>query len=305
MRLLAARREADLSGARVAPFNAEGYLTIPSPSVSDEVVHPDVIDTGGLHGYRYWMAVTRYPGGDNALEDPCVFASNDRTTWEAPGSNPVDTFDGNYNSDTDMILVGSTLHLFYRRVGVGEAIVHRSSTDGETWSARTTLFTDSNAGNTAWLSPAVVYDGSQFVMYAVSGTQPDLNIRYRTCATPNGTWSASAAAGYTRPTYGASGVHYPWHVDAIRWNDRTYLLINESAQTGRNLRWAVSDDGINFTAAADPFLTTPSGTWDGTSVYRATAVPRDGDDLFYVWYSAAGPAGWQVGLTEVPADLLP
>lgn len=307
--LVAQRRGADSTRARIAPFNAAAALTLPSPYSPAEMVHPDVVYVpGGFNGFTYIMGVTPYPSSDASKENPSVLVSNDRTTWTVPpgATNPVQaTFSGGNNSDPDLIFDGTTLHLMFRQYGTGEVIYHRSTTDLVTWTARQTLFSTSNPNNTGALSPAFVHDGSTWWCYTVTGTNPTFDLEYRTASTLTGTWSSASAVGYTKPTYGVSGVHNPWHVDAFRHNGLTYLLINEEGQTGKNLRFAVSSDGINFTPAASPFMQTPSGTWDGTALYRSTCAMRDGGDLLWVWYSATGPAGWAVGYAEVPANLLP
>jgi hypothetical protein len=293
------RERATYTGPAAAPWNAAAPLIMPSPYDPNEFVHPDVLFfPRGWNGYRYWMGVTPYPNGADASENPSVLASNDRITWVLPpgATNPVVPNAGGYNSDPDLIFDGGLLHMVYRRVASGDEINVLSSADGRQWTAPTLLWND---GST--LSPAIVHDGTQWVCYFVDGSTTPYSIRYRTAAVVTGPWSASALCTYPTPTYGTTGVYAPWHLNAFRHNDKTYLLINENAQTGRNLRFAVSADGVTFAPAAQPVMVTQAG-WDGTSLYRASAVVRPGGDRLWMWYSALGPQGWRVGYTEIPTD---
>lgn len=264
-------------------------------------MHPDVVYVpSGWNGYKYWMCCTTY-ASDNQ-EDPCILVSNDRVTWAPPVglTNPMST---GRNKDNDMVLVGGTMYLFWQQQSGANDTLLRTSTDGVNWTPaqlvlRTTSMRDVR------LSPAIVYDSgtSTWWMYSVGmdSTETFLELNYRTATNPAGPWGALTPLGYTVPTYGTTGVHYPWHIDAFDFNGLHYLLINESAQTGRNLRFAVSNDRINFTPAASPFMVTIAGNWDGGSLYRSTCVPRTDSNLLFLWYSANDGSNWRVGYTEIP-----
>ena len=67
-------------------------LNIPTYDGSGQGVHPDVYyNANGWNGYRYWMAVTPYPGGNAAYENPSIVVSNDNVNWIVPPglSNPI------------------------------------------------------------------------------------------------------------------------------------------------------------------------------------------------------------------------
>jgi hypothetical protein len=53
--------------------NAQTFQSIPTYGGSRQVVHPDVVYfQRRWHGYKYWMAVTPYPFGDDHRENPSV-----------------------------------------------------------------------------------------------------------------------------------------------------------------------------------------------------------------------------------------
>lgn len=297
-------RPANLGRARVAPFNSTLNLTaITSPYAPDETfVHPSVVYVpGGWNGYQYWMGITPYP--DEPRENPCIYASNDRATWVVPAglTNPIVPNTGGYNSDPDLVLWNNTLHLFHRRNGATEQIRLLTSTDGVTWTSPVVVVDQAlTAGGV--ISPGVVRapDGTWWMYYVTDNGAGSTTIGYRTATSPSGPWSAAQLAGYTNPTYGSTGIHGPWHVSAFDFNGLTYLLINENAQVGRNLRFAVSSDRVNFTPAPSPFMVTPPSGWDSGSLYRACAVVRPAGDLVWVWYSAHVGGSFRLGYTEVP-----
>lgn len=294
-------RGPNLGAPRLPPFHAPSWLSMPSPytEAPDVFVHPDVVHApGGWNGYEWWMGVTPYPS--DAQENPSILASNDRVTWEVPPglTNPVAPNTGGYNSDPDLVLHNDTLHLFYRQKSVDEKIWLRTSTDGVVWSSAQLLITSSYM-----LSPAVVRatDGTWW-MYYVTDPGTGRTIGYRTAPAATAPWSAEAIATYPIPTYGQTGVHNPWHVDAFDHGGLHYLLINEDTQGGHNLRFAVSSDRTTFTPAASPVMAQQSGGWDGVNpgLYRSTCRIRPTGDLIWLWYSAHGEVGWRVGYTEIP-----
>jgi hypothetical protein len=53
-------------------------LNIPTYDGSGQAVHPDIYyNANGWNGYYYWMAMTPYPNGDAAYENPSIIVSND------------------------------------------------------------------------------------------------------------------------------------------------------------------------------------------------------------------------------------
>lgn len=289
------------------PYNAPVYLTTPTPDGTGNATHPDVIDMGtAWNGYRYWMALTPFHASDSTIENPSILVSNDNLTWVVPpgGSNPIDPQPSTgYNSDPDLILVGGTLYLIYRMTAAssplptGDVIYCRTSTDGVTWSAETMIL--QTAAN-ACLSPTIIYDGTQFVMYSVNDSAPPEWVEKRTASSITGTWSAPSTVAITWP-----GTRTPWHIDATISAGKTYLIINEGSSGGQGLYFSVasSPDGSTFTLSG--LLMNPSLTgWDNVRIYRASGT-ISGANL-RLWYSANGASSdWHVGYTTIPTSALP
>lgn len=282
------------------PYNAPTFLTTPTPDGSGSATHPDVIDFGtAWNSYRYWMALTPFAGSDSTLENPCILASNDNLTWVVPPglTNPIDPWPGgsSYNSDPDLIYgQDGKLYCIYRQAG--DLIYGRTSTDGVTWSSEATILT---TANNACLSPTILWDGTQYVMYSVNESTTPEWVEKRTASSITGTWSAPTTVAITWP-----GQRTPWHIDATISGGKTYLTINEGTSGGQgvNLSVAASTDGTTFTLSG--LLMQPiAASWNGSKIYRASGT-ISGANL-RLWYSAAGTNDWRIGYTTIPVSALP
>ena len=72
--------------------NAAAPLTIPTYDGSGQAVEPSVLHfADGWQGHPYWMAVSPYPFGHAALENPSILVSEDGLTWSVPEglTNPL------------------------------------------------------------------------------------------------------------------------------------------------------------------------------------------------------------------------
>lgn len=256
------------------------------------------------NGKRYWMAFTPYPGGDSAYENPSIVCSDDGTTWAVPDglTNPIDAAPGDpsFNADTE-ILIGQDdeMYCFYMDSNgstQNRALV-RSSADGVTWGDEAALFT------TAWkgfASPAVIWDGSQYVMWYVDAAVSPYKLYRRTCATPDGTWSAATLCTAPVPPGYAKDL---WHLDIVLDSGTYYCFMTLcTVATGGQgtILWLYrSSDGLSFLPDANFLLIPSTGAgWDNERIYRATAVKTAGG--FDLWYSAAKSDGtWNTGKTTV------
>ena len=103
-----------LRGEIPSPY--DGIIDADGNDQGDQNTHPAVLDmeqelgAGQVwNGYRYWMAITPYPGSVAATENPCIFASSDGTTWVVPSgvTNPVVPYPGGengLNADPDICM---------------------------------------------------------------------------------------------------------------------------------------------------------------------------------------------------------
>lgn len=274
----------------------EGPLTIPTYDESGEAVHPDVVDFGAgvtWNGYRYWMAMTPYPGSDGSYENPSIIASNNGDTWVVPDGiiNPIVAApgDGYANSDTDMHYNSAEdrLYCIFRKYKVGsEILYYTSSADGVTWSAPVEMLTSSATAELT--SPAIVLAGGEYQMWVSNQTQ----LIYRTAPALTGPWSSPTVCTL-HVSYGTPPVVY--HHDVIKHGDVYYGIFS----TASHEYFATSRDGIEWQIDRNITLAGQIGEWyqyvyRGTIAYNGTAFDH--------WYSVndgGTPRVWAIARTTI------
>jgi len=287
------------------PINAALPLATPTYDTSGEAVHPSVkYISAGWNGYKYWMAMTPYPAGDDDIENPSIIVSNDGITWIEPDgiTNPISGVPsvGTFYSDPELVLSedGVTLYCIYRwSNGTDTSKIYiRSSTDGVTWSAATELLTGIT---TIFVSPSIVWDGTQYVMWLndSSGGSGAYKIVKRTCATIAGTWSEPSDCTFAnkRP------YNDLWHISVVKVGATYYMFVGLSAPGGStkaDIFLATSSDGDAWTF--DPEIVIPrgeTGAWDEDRQHRCFPLTTDGV-IFILYYSAKSVANaWHIGRT--------
>lgn len=233
--------------------------------------------------------MTPYPGGDSQYENPSIVCGDDGITWAAPVglTNPIVAKPGvGFNADTELILgQDNKLYCFYMDTdsSTQNRSLVRSSADGVIWSAETELFV---VGKGAFGSPAVIWDGSQYVMWYVDGSASPYKLYRRTCATPDGTWSAATQCIAPIPP---GFIKDLWHLDMIL-SGGTYYMFMTLADKGtggqKTILWLYrGTDGLSFLPDMNYLLIPSQSTgWDNERIYRATAIKTAGG--FDLWYSA-------------------
>lgn len=254
-------------------------------------IHPSVVDLGRpLGGYRWWMANTPYPGQQDAMENPCIYASNDRINWYPPAglTNPIEPWPGaGWNADTDLVWDPDAGRLVCIWL-YGDSAFAKWSTDGVHWSAKVTLTT---VREDPWFrSPAIVRVGAgDWRLYQMSTTGGAGMLIYR-APSPLGPWSV-----WQVTTGGGS----PDHADVLRYSDDLWLAIARATTgggyTGR------SADGIAWTWGG----LWPSGGAVLPTPYRPTLTPSTKAgwiDVWYSGYSASLPGGCGTAYTRLPVS---
>ena len=266
-------------------------LVTPTYDTSGQALHPSVLyrATGwGTYGHKYWMAMTPYPSMNDEYEDPSILCSNDGETWIVPIglTNPID--DGgtspDHNADTELAWNAdySKLYCFWTHWTNGTTtyrVYRMESTNGSTWTNKTEALSGSGY---QFVSPGIVFDGANYRMYVVDITGSPNAIKYRTCATLDGTWSAAT----TCTVNGIPSGRDPWHL-AVYLSGSTYVMLLDTCTldasgTEARLGLATSTDGETWTFRGE-FMFKSGASWDASHIYRSTMVPLGGNqwDLFY------------------------
>ena len=290
----ARRRTARPLPAATAPFDSFVQCVTPTYDGSGQVTHPSVVDMGGLwNGYRWWLADTPYPNGNDDYENPSIWGSNDRINWSVPSglTNPIAPMPSGtgFNSDVDLVwdADGERLICYWREAASASPTVidirAATSTDGIVWTHQGVIHTFSGE---PWRSPSVArVAANDWRMWAMDNNAK--SVMY-SATDPLGTWGEVG-----NMTVGGRLLK-GWHGD-FTYEDGVYYGIAGTTGRGPFIPY-VSIDGLTWYAGPEVF-------GDG---YRSTMLPpRDG--FVEVWYSKQ-PA-MRDYWTRIPAscwtDLLP
>lgn len=284
--------------------NATGSLNIPTYDGSNQCVHPDVIDMGAgntWNGHRYWMAMTPYPASDADYENPSIVVSEDGNSWSVPAglTNPVVAGGvGFHNADPDIVLSpsGEMWMLYLKTNGsTYDEIFAKSSSDGVNWGSPILIISGSFGD---FLSPSIIYDGTQYIMWHVNDTDNPNTLKRRICSSPSGTWSGEVTCTLNNMPGGKD----IWHVNVVKrgqvYHGFFTMCTSGTNGSGSILYFATSPDGLAWTISNSPLLSI-SGGWDNNLLYRSSGIPTpSGYDLFYSAMTTAGNV-WHIGRTQV------
>lgn len=275
-------------------------LSTPTHDGSGESTHPSVLYfEDGWNGWKYWMAHTPYPGGNEAHEDPNLLVSADGVSWQepAPGLNPLDDQAGNpapHNSDTNLVMRNGIMHLLWRMVdrpnGNATRLFWRTSTNGTTWTAKQEIFTPA-AG---LLAPSLVWTGARWELFGMEGSS---FVRWHTTVvspTTSTTWTRTVLSA-PRP----EGIVRWWHVEVKRHGDLYMGTFNgydeRGAARGGELFLGLSADGQNWRISDTPLLPAAPA---GHSRYAGTTIVKAGSGIGMELELFFGRIEW-VGSTQV------
>ena len=291
--------------------NAQTFLKLSTYDGSGQVTEPSVVTLDSpWHGFKYWMAFSPYPNGDESKENPSIAASNDGITWEVPRglTNPLEIPTSGYFADASLFYDSQSDQLWVYYIQVSGArdslkVLRRVSSDGVHWLNKSELF---QLPTYEALSPTVAKVDSTYTMWTVNSGGSGCSAATSTIESRTSSdgikWSGSystniALQGYVmwhltvtyvapKQEYWAAIAAYP---DGLDCSD-TFLF------------FANSQDGVVWTTYSKPVLT-PGSSWDNEEIYKSTVLFDGNTSRLRVWYSAVSSVGaWHVGLTEGDFD---
>lgn len=255
-------------------------------------MHPDVLVVDvPFAGYRYWLAMTPYPGGDDTVENPAIRVSEDGLTWHpVPGApDPVvpPPADVDYhNADPELVIDGHTLRMFYltrSRTKPHAIISVISSTNGRDWSPPCVVIEQQ------WgVSPAVIRRSAGWSLYYVHADLQAGPAHYE-LRRRDGKTSLEFADEATC-TLELPG-HHLWHVDLLDGADGIEGLVaafpHGTDPSRCRLFHVRSRDGVHFSVSDPAPLLEPSRLgWDNRMIYRSTFWKKSCSE-YVILYSAA------------------
>ncbi len=302
------------------------YITTPTYDGSSQAIHPSIIDfrtewqLDKWNGYRYWMAMTPFPNGNDSFENPSILVSNNGIDWLVLPSfkYPLDRKPGsyyskpsNYNSDTELIYDpdNNSLILYWREYlkGFYEKIWSINISSSLKVEPKRLLIDErGHDGDGISVSPTVWRkSANEWYMWTANGSSL-INL-YSSKDGKN--WSKRQRS--TSPWMTWNGGYIPWHLEA-RPNyreQRVEFLINgwskQASQEGMVLFYAEvpMDDVTNFSMPLSSVILAkgPNNDWDNKLIYRTTFTIEVGQAAYNyrVWYTGLSKSGaWHIGYTE-------
>ena len=260
--------------------------------------HPSVLKfDNAWNGYKYWMAYTPYPYGDDSAENPCIVASNDLLYWEEPKglTNPIDTpseaisLNISYWSDNELVYNETTnkLECWYRGLTNSNSSVwvRKTSSNGVTWSAREQLKTFTDTGG---LSASVIRENGKYKIWVLTP-----NVYYETSEATN--WGNGI--NYTLGNY--------WHGQVRKTSKGYEYFAHIEWPNNLSIDHFVSEDGLNFEKtrkiiSSNGDLGKPFGI-DAKGIYRPCFIIEN--NRYYLFY-CTGANDIRKGITLSISDNL-
>jgi hypothetical protein len=208
-------------------------------------------------------------------------------SWVQSGSNPIFTTGGEPN-----VVYEGTWKMWCNNGTVGsEAMVYRTSADGISWSAPTTVLGQGTVVSGVVSRASVVKLGSSYYCYYVPSTGRSGALHQATSS--NGTtWTETGVVIAANVNANATG----WANSTVWQESGVWFMLLEGAPPSGTL-WAIflltSSDGASWTFlnsdAALSTLEVDANGYGGPafSIVGTTPVPRF-DGVYRLWYSAVG-----------------
>lgn len=259
---------------------------------SGQTVHPDFVSVSTATLTGNFLALTPYPNGQTALENPVVYTSATLTRWRIPAGsrNPLASPTELHLSDPDIVYdpERGELMLYYRQVGTEEnSILLIRSRDGVTWTDPVLV---AHAPNHQMVSPSVVrMDASHWFMWTVNANSGCLGLsaQVELRRSENGVdWSDAEPVSLTQPGF------FPWHIE-VQWvpsRQEYWAVYNvKVAQscTTTALYLATSPDGLTWQTYPSPVISRGATPPLTDIVYRSTFNYDASTDNTTFWYSGA------------------
>ena len=284
-------------------LNANSPLNLETYDGGNEGLHPSCLYfKEGWNGYKFWFVFTPYKSMNDAIENPCVYVSQDGYHFTPPYQhiNPLDDImlpkEQEYNSDPELVYNSdlNRIECWWRRVqrdkyptddGKNREIIYRRFTyDGRTWSEKEVMLDLKNPFDETRLciSPALIFENGIYRMWCSSAE--DFEGKYRTInyyeMIDGGMMELKSKHHLKKGTIS--------HLDVIHENSKYWLIGNEACIDGNPLKLYSFISPISDEYKYEGVVLTRGrrGQWDDRVTYRPSVVKVD--NFLYLYYSAYG-----------------
>ena len=296
----------------VKRLNVKAPLDIKTYDGGNQCLHPSCLFFhDGWKGYKFWLVVTPYKEMNEAIENPCVYCSNDGERFYAcENANPLDNIslapEFEYNSDPEMVYNQdlNRIECWWRRVLTSkypieadrncEILYCSYSYDGVNWSPKESILRYSNAieATRGIISPSIIYENGVYDIWVTCSRTMDSSERTLVRYSYRDGECIQMVSEY-KPKHSLS------HICAIKENGEVCLVGFAVSQPGFPyvLYRLYSDDKLIFEGTI--LRRGKKNSWDGSRLYRPYILQVD--EEYWLYYSAyqKNPSGnCHVGLLK-------
>lgn len=271
--------------------------------ITDEVVHPSILEIQKNSKSSFIMALTPWPNMDARWENPSIVISDNGIQWHEgivknplfpPPKNAVSAA-GPHNCDPNIIWNSESKKAFLYFINWGDRYKHLrllTSADFTNWKdLGLTNIEVILKDNQIRVSPSIVYlnEEKKFVAFLV---RADLNMKepsfIEVFTSNNGLfWNKTGETHNVFSVYNNTKF-LPWHLSIRKVENKYWMMAamnyGKLSYPPIHVFFFLSDDGFGWTGSEHPVLTTSSAGFDSEKLYHADFTVVDGK--IKLWYSA-------------------
>lgn len=281
-------------------LNALEPLHLKTYDGGNEGLHPSCLYfSEGWNGYKFWFVFTPYKDMNDAIENPCIYVSQNGESFEPIDSaNPLDNItlikEQEYNSDPELVYNSdlNRIECWWRRVqrheypldnGKNREIIYRKYTyDGIKWSDKEEILNLKNPFNETrrCISPALIYDNGIYRMWCSSAN--DIDGKHRTIDY----YEMSAGKEMSLKSRYELKKGTISHLDVFYDEGKYWLIGNDILIKGSPLKMYSFISPIDAEVKYEGIVLTKGkkGNWDDRIIYRPSMVKVE--EKLWLYYSA-------------------
>ena len=279
-----------------------------------EGLHPKCLYfPNGWNGAKFWFAFTPYKSMNEAIENPCIYTSDNGIDFNPVlSAYPLDDITlsktEEFNSDPHLVFNSDSnrIECWWRRVYTKDypvkdkqysELLYRSWTkDGIIWSDKELIFEYRNVveATRGAICPVVHYDNGRYYIWVSCSEDIGGNIRYIDCYeyTDKGTIHKINRTSLLDCK--------PSHFDVLKKDSLYYLCAQDLGEEGFPYKLFVSSSPCaNFESCGQVLVPGLQGSWDSGRLYRPSLTLVDGE--WWLYYSAYRGIESHVGLIKFEA----
>lgn len=290
--------------------NSESPLHTPTYDGSNEATHPSVVYIpDGFNGYKYWMALTPYPNGNDDFENPEILVSNDGSNFkylkllQSPLTVPDDVKLGGHYSDVNLCYANGQLEVYFRYNPHVEGsngpdnsanfVYMMKSKDGIHWSEKKQVLSQCTfAEKYNYVSPSIIYENG---IYNIWFSNYSSNLYH----TKTKDWITFDPVMTCELSNKPDNIKI-WHHDIIKTTLGYEAVISAYIDNNsgiQDLYYSSSLDGIKFQGFTMVLKPSSASGFDNGTLYKSSLVRLP--DKYLLYYSAKDKEGhWHIGLAK-------